>query len=304
MTVGADQTLAEDPGVPVIIMDADAPGANIVLDTADSDRLIVAGGGNDIIVSEGDSNVTVETGGGNDSITTGSGEDLVVITGDGDSTVSTGDGSDEIVITGEGSASVDTGTGNDVITLASDSGEATVDGGEGFDRVQIDDSRDNHSFTYENGVMVMNSTPTQIENVEVVQFQDGISVLAENSDNAAIARMYEVVFDREADLGGLEYWTERADAGDSLENITNAFVASEEFQNKFASDSNEEFLDKLYEGMADRDPDAGGMTYWLGEMDNGLSQADVAIRFAESTEAVQLMGIDGTQYVIDFDGGQ
>ena len=302
LTVGAGQTLTEDPGASVIIMDANAPDANIVLDTVDGDRMIVAGGGDDTITSEGDGNVSVETGGGNDSVTTGGGEDLVVITGDGDSTVSTGDGADEIVITGEGNASVDTGTGNDTITIASDSGEATIDGGEGFDEVHVDDSRGQHSFTYENGVMVLNSTPTQIENVEVVQFQDGISVLADNSTKAAVARLYEVLFDREADLDGLEYWTERADAGDSLENITNDFASSQEFQNNFASDSNEVFLGKLYEGMAGREADAEGLEYWLGEMDNGLSQADVAQHFAESQEAVQLMGIDGTQYVIDFSG--
>jgi Ca2+-binding RTX toxin-like protein len=303
LTVGAGQTLTEDPGAPVIIMDADAPGADLVLDTSGGDRLLVAGGGDDNIVSQGDGNVSVETGGGNDSISTGGGDDQVVITGDGDSTVSTGDGGDEIVITGAGSASVDTGTGNDTITLASDSGEATVDGGEGFDGAQLDDIRDNHNFTLVDGILTLNSAPTQLENVEVVKFQDGISVLAENSTNAAVTRLYEVMFDREADLDGLEYWINTANAGSSLGDIASYFASSQEYQDEFASDSNEVFLGKLYQGMAGREADAEGLAYWLGHMeDNGLSQAEVAKYFAESQEAVQLMGIDGTQYVIDLDG--
>jgi len=303
VTVGAGQTLTQDPGSPIIIMDADAPGANVVLDTSGGDRLIVAGGGNDVIESGGAGNVSVETGGGNDSISTGAGEDQIVITGTGDSTVSTGDGADEIVITGEGSSSIDAGSGNDVITLASDSGQATVSGGSGFDQAQIEDFRDNHSYSLVNGVLVMNSAPTQLENVEVVQFEDGISVLAENSTEAAIGRMYEVLFDREADLGGLEHWTGRAEAGESLVALANGFIASQEFQNKFASDSNEVFLGKLYQGMAGRAADAEGLAYWMNQMENnGLSKADVAMSFAESQEAVKLMGIDGTQYVIDLSG--
>jgi len=55
--------------------------------------------------------------------------------------------------------------------------------------------------------------------------------------------------------------------------------------------------------MAGRAADAEGLAYWMGQMENnGLSQADVAMYFAESQEAVKLMGIDGTQYVIDLSG--
>jgi len=302
LTVGAGQTLTGRQSTPVIIMDSDAPGANVELDTTGGDRLLVAGGGNDIITSQGDVNVSVETGGGDDSVSTGNGDDAIVVTGGGNSTVSTGDGDDAVEITGEGRITVDAGNGNDQITIASDTAQATVDGGNGFDRANMDDSRGNHHFTMVDGILTLNSSPTQLENVEVVQFQDGISVIAEDASTAEVARLYEVVFDREADLGGLEYWINKADSGESMSDIATGFVTSQEFHNEFGSVSNEDFLANLYQGMAGRDPDAEGLAYWLGQMeDKGLSQADVALQFAGSQEAIKLMGIDGSQYVIDVD---
>lgn len=301
VNVGAGVALTEDPGGEVIIMNANSPGASITLDTILGDRLLVAGGGDDVIEVVGNGNVTVETGGGNDSVTTGAGRDHIVITGGGNSTVSTGEGNDSVIITGDGNASVNTGAGNDRITLGSNQGTATVDGGAGFDRAGLDDSRGQHSFTFVDGVLTLNSAPTELSNVEVVEFNDGISIIADNATQAGTGSLYEVLFDREADLGGLEHWIDLNEAGASMNEITNGFVSSQEFQNAFAGDSNEVYVGKLYNNAFGREPDAEGLAYWLGEMENGMSQADVAVGFAQSQEAVQLMGIDGTQYIINVD---
>jgi Ca2+-binding RTX toxin-like protein len=300
LTVGSDQNLTDDPGTPVIIMDDDAPGANVTLDAGTGqDRILVAGGGNDNIQFTGDGNVTVETGGGNDTVETGSGNDTVVITGPGNSSVSTGDGDDTIVVNSEGEITVNGGDGNDTIVLSTDQGEVTVDGGDGFDQLVLNDSRGSHTFSLQDGVLVMNSTPTEISNVEAVQFDDGISVLADNATEAAVARMYEVMFDREADLGGLEYWLGRAEEGASSRDIANGMAASEEFSSKYSQLSNEDVLDSFYQNAFDREADAGGKAFWLDEMSDGLTEAQVAESFGYSQEAVELMGIDGTQYVIE-----
>lgn len=300
VTVSSDQQLTNDPGAPVIIMDAASAGAQVTLDTSTNNRVLVAGGGNDVITTTGSGNVTVETGGGNDNITTGSGQDFVTVTGSGSSTISTGDGVDQVVITGSGSVTVDAGDSNDLITLATDGGQATVDGGTGFDRAGLDDARGNHTFSTQGGVLVLNSTPTQLERVEVVQFNDGISVLADSASEASMARLYEVLFDREADLGGLEYWSGALDSGMSISEVASRFIDSQEFDDAYASVTNEAFLANLYQGMAGREADAGGLAYWLTQMeDNNMSKAEVALSFAYSAEAVELMGIDGNHYVID-----
>lgn len=300
--VSADTPLNGDPGGSVILMDPDSQGANLNMQ-ADTNRAVVAGGGDDNIVVTGAGNVTVETGGGNDSVQTGDGEDLVVVTGSGNSTVSTGNGDDTIKITGSGNATVIAGTGDDVIVIATDQGSATVSGGDGFDTVQLDDLRGQHIFTFENGILVLNSAPTQLDEIEIVQFNDGLSVIADTQTKADAARLYKVVFDREGDAEGLKYWLAQADAGSSIADIAKGFEGSLEFQNEFGGDSNAVFVNKLYDNMAGRAADQAGFDYWTQALDNGVSRSDVAIEFAASDEAIQLMGIDGINYVIDVGGG-
>lgn len=300
LTVGPDQTLTEDPGTPVIIMDADAPGANVTLNAGTGeDRVFVAGGGDDNIQITGDGNSTIETGGGNDSVTGGSGNDTVIITGPGNSSVSTGEGDDTIIVNSDGAITVNAGDGNDVIILSTDQGEITVDAGDGFNQLVLNDSRGNHTFTIQDGILVMNSAPTEISNVQAIEFQDGISVIAEDATEATVARMYEVMFDREADMGGLEYWFGRIEDGATSGEIAGGFAASEEFSARYGDLSNEEVLDSFYQNAFDREADAGGKAFWLDQMADGLTEALVAEQFAASEEAVQLMGIDGNQYVID-----
>lgn len=306
LTVGSGQSLSEDPGTPIIIMGEDA-SATVTLDTSTSDRVVVGGSSDDTITTTGDGNVTVETGGGNDSIATGAGEDQIIITGSGNSSVATGDGGDTITITGDGAPTIDAGDGNDVIVVGSDQGSATVDGGAGFDGANLDDSRSEHAITIEGGVVTLNSAPIQLDNVEVVQYNDGISILGDGHVESAAGRMYEVLFDREADLGGLEHWFGKADEGNSLEDIASGFLGSQEYSNWHdaqETNTNSDFLDHLYQSGLGREADAEGKEHWLNKMSEGMTHAEVLSSFASGEEAVQLMGIDGTQYVIDIDSGQ
>lgn len=243
--------------------------------------VIVGSSGDNSIFAESDRPVTVETGGGNDFIVTGSGADRIVATGVGNATVRAGDG-------------------NDTIVVASDAANVTVDGGDGFDKMVMEgQSRGALNFAVVDGVVVLDGRHV-IENVEVVEFEDGISVLADNVDKAVTARLYKVMFDREADLGGLEFWMDSIDGGLGRVDIANAFVFTEEFRSKFGEMTNEQFLAKLYLNMSDRAADADGQQFWLNQLENGqMTRGGVALHFAESAEAVEVMGIDGTQYVID-----
>jgi hypothetical protein len=305
LIVGPGQSLTFDPGTAIIIMDPNAGPAQVTLDTGDGqDRVFIGGGGDDNIQVTGDGNSTIETGGGNDTVTGGNGDDTVIITGSGSSSVATGEGDDTIIVTGDGTHTVNAGDGNDTIILGTDQGEITVDGGDGFDQIALDDSSGNHTFTIVDGILVMNSARTEITNVEAVQFQDGVSVIAENATEGAIARMYEVMFDRQADLGGLAYWFGRAEEGVSAGEIANGMASSQEFTNTYGDLSNADLLDSYYQNAFGRQADAGGKAYWLDQMSAGLTDAQVAESFATSQEAVQLMGIDGTQYVIDIFSSQ
>ena len=312
VNVSKDVAVTEDPGASVIIMSSEAAqGANVTLN-ADAPRTVVASNQADTIVFKGDAAVTVETGGGNDHIVTGNGGNLINVTGAGDSTVEAGTGNDKIVVTGEGKVQVSMAGGNNVVVLASDKAEVSVTGGTGFDQVQLQDDRANHSFAIVDGKVVMHSeNPVTMDKIQVVGFDmngdgqievgvDKVTVIADNHDKSIVAKMYEIVFDREGDLGGLEYWMGRVDQGDSLEHVVHSFINSTEFDATYADKTNEDFLKAMYQSLAGREPDAEGMAYWMNRLDSGdITRADVAWSFAESQEATQIMGIDGNQYVID-----
>ena len=312
INVSKDVAVTEDPGAPVIVMSSEATqGANVTL-KADAPRTVVASNQADHIVFEGDAAVTVETGGGNDSIVLGNGDNVVNVTGTGDSSVATGTGNDRVVVSGEGKVQVSMVGGNNVVVLASDKAEVSVTGGTGFDQVQLVDDRTNHSFEIVNGKVVMHSeSATTLDKVQVVGFDmngdgkievgtDKITVIADNHDKSIVAKMYEIVFDREGDMGGIEYWLGRVDQGDSLEHVVHSFINSTEFDATYASKSNEDFLKDMYVNLAGREPDADGLAYWMNRLESGdITRADVAWSFAESAEASQVMGIDGSNYVID-----
>lgn len=287
--VPSNVTLNIDPGAPIIIMNSSAPGANVRLDAFHSERVVVGSSNGDKIIFAGDRNVTVETGGGNDSIITASGADVVVVKGDGAVTVGTAAGDDVVRVdqTAEGSV--------------------TINAGDGFDRVEISGDRTSHTIDIQNGkVVVMNSDVTvETSGVEVIKYDDGhISVVANNETEAFIARLYEVVFDREADLSGLRWWFDNkaplVENGElTLKDIVKDFMHSSEYQYMYARTDNEAFLANLYDGMADRLPDDAGKAFWLNELDHDASRADVIYGFATSDEAIQVVGVDGSKYVID-----
>ncbi len=221
-----------------------------------------------------------------------------------------------LIFTGDGQVTVETGAGSDIITVAPGV-EATIDTGEGFDGVVITKSGGNVSFEIDaDGNLLVTGSSYTLAGVEVVQFTDSLSVIAQDEDQAIVARLYQILFDREPDMEGLEYWFDTlqdASFGDGtydMWDVTHAFMNSDEFAAKYADLTDEEYLTELYLGMTGRAPDAEGMSYWLdvlanpeemiagwtGDGDNAYVHVNYA--FAYSSEATEAMGLDGTQYIV------
>ncbi len=51
---------------------------------------------------------------------------------------------------------------------------------------------------------------------------------------------------------------------------------------------------RIYQAAFDRTPDAGGLKYWIGQMDNGMDLLEVAARFVDSNEFRSLYGTKPT----------
>ena len=100
-------------------------------------RVITHGYGGDYI-DAGTGNDTVYSGSGSDVISTAEGND-VIDSGSGNDTIYAGSGDDQIHIDGGTGGFIDAGSGNDTISISHYvSGYYTIDGGDGFESIDID----------------------------------------------------------------------------------------------------------------------------------------------------------------------
>jgi len=107
-----------------------------------------------------------------------------------------------------------------------------------------------------------------------------------------IGRLYLAVLDRVADLDGLNYWFSNIQNGLSINDIANSFVMSDEFSNTYGNvQSDEAFVQTLYNNVLFRDADTQGLSYWVNELQSGQSEADVVVSFSNSEEFISLTGV-------------
>lgn len=252
-------------GVNVQFNDGNAPGGG----NGQPDRVIVGTGGNDHFVLFGGLDNHVVLGPGNDTVVAGSGDDTIVA-GQGNSTIDGGAGRDLIKMGGQVS--------DYQVVVASNPASAEA----GLPQA----ARTAH-------VVVTNSqtgVTTDITGVQYVQLDGGDALIfADSTVEAGIATLYQTVFGRTGDAGGIEFWFDFAGAGASLRDIANEFAHTNEFRDKAASLSDTEFLNQLYLNTFNRTPDADGLAFWQTFL-AGHTRADVMTEFA----AIGAKVLDGT----------
>ena len=101
--------------------------------------------------------------------------------------------------------------------------------------------------------------------------------------SAFVSRMYTVVLGREAEEGGMAYWTgELVDLKMDGAGVAGGFITGQEFKNRGLS--KEQYLDVLYRTFFDREGDPDGINYWITQMNNGMSDEEVLSGFVNSRE--------------------
>lgn len=101
--------------------------------------------------------------------------------------------------------------------------------------------------------------------------------------SAFVSRMYTVVLGREAEEGGMAYWTgELVDLKMDGAGVAGGFITGQEFKNRGLS--KEQYLDVLYRTFFDREGDPDGINYWITQMNNGMSDEEVLSGFVNSQE--------------------
>ena len=145
------------------------------------------------------------------------------------------------------------------------------------------------------------ATPTdgadKLTNIQRIEFSD--TMIAFDSAPGQVAgeayRLYTAALGRVPDTGGLGFWISALDHGESLHDVSNAFVNSPEFHNNFYGDgSNAAFVTALYNNVLHRAPDPGGYNFWVNSLNQGADRASTLINFSESPENVaQTVGLVG-----------
>ena len=140
---------------------------------------------------------------------------------------------------------------------------------------------------YVNGTSLGSDT---LHNVERLQYLDGtLAIDTGAGENAGVAyRIYQAAFARTPDNGGLKFWIEQVDNGSSLYNVARSFIASDEFRSVYGENvTNTNFVAKMYQNVLGREGEAGGMNYWVGQLNSGSQdKAQVLAGFSESTENI------------------
>jgi len=192
-------------------------------------------------------------------------------------------------------------------TIVGNSADNVIAGGFGDDRLfgegggdiaVVDVAYEGAQIVFtDEGVEISSSEGVDsLQSIEAVRFSDGIlnllsgdlSVrLADEALVGRVASLYQAALDREPDTGGLNFWVDSYTNGFEMMTISQNFVDSIEFSERFSIDSNAEYLDTLYQNVLGRSGDEGGVAFWLSALDNGHSYAEVLLGFSDSLENQQ-----------------
>lgn len=100
-----------------------------------------------------------------------------------------------------------------------------------------------------------------------------------------IHRLYVALLGRVADDAGIAYWSALHQRGETMTSIARQIAISPEFAANFGTPDDRSFVALLYRHVFEREPDAGGLTYWLDVLADGrASRAHMIVLFVDSEE--------------------
>ncbi|MEN9867040.1 MAG: hypothetical protein RL748_2630, partial [Pseudomonadota bacterium] len=125
-----------------------------------------------------------------------------------------------------------------------------------------------------------------VQNVERIEFQDKGIALPGDTHAAQVYRVYQAAFNRTPDQDGLGFWIKQIDKGVQLTDIASGFIQSGEFKALYgAAPANPDLVNKFYQNVLHRAPDAGGLNFWVDALNSHRATPEqVLAQFAESPE--------------------
>lgn len=191
------------------------------------------------------------------------------------------------------------GDGNDILIgnaldnlLMAGRGNNTLDGGGGIDTAQLIGSRSMYDVVQNSqGDYHILSTSLSgggldvLTNIENLRFGTIELVMKSALDQTeTVASLYEAMFDRGADAGGLRFWTDSVLGGMNSE-LSVATFFTQAPEDSVAQLTNAQFITRMYEYGLDRAPDQAGYTYWLNLLNTQqATRGEILLSFVDSTE--------------------
>jgi hypothetical protein len=138
---------------------------------------------------------------------------------------------------------------------------------------------------------ILRMTPSQAQ-VAALATLPNVAALDATLLNAAavsvdpIVRLYQAVFGRVPDSGGLNYWVGVFAAGTTLQDIASHFAASDEFLSQYAGLTNSEIVGRMYQNVLQRAGEPEGVAFWTNFLNNGGTLAQLVLEFSQSPEFI------------------
>ena len=200
------------------------------------------------------------------------------------------------------------GTGVD--TFEPGIGSNTITGGNAEDSIAFSGNASQYSIAAVGSGPAYTVTATStgqtsvnhVSNVEFVQFADRMVFVCTPAE-AQIALLYQGALGRTPDVPGLVGWQNAfateplsAQGADNftslagtpvsgLPDLAYGFTTSTEFQQKYGSLTNAQYVTQLYANVLDRAPDTAGLDGWVNALAAGHTREWVLVGFVESPEA-------------------
>jgi hypothetical protein len=103
-----------------------------------------------------------------------------------------------------------------------------------------------------------------------------------------IRGFYVDTLGREPDAAGYQYWINRARNGMPIADIGSFFYGSDEYFQTIGHSDYNVWIGDLYQKLMTRAGDPGGVAFWVGRLNSGMSRPAVSHWFYQSPEKLGL----------------
>jgi len=296
-TVANNATISGAAGVEVLFVTTSPNAVTNVTLTGDTPVVFFQGAGG-VNATVGTATPNTADAGSSQAVVAGVDIERVIVGTAGADTITIVDGKNTQVIVGDKDTVV-AGTGQLVVNATQGTSKVT---GNDETVIVVAGVEDDFTIITNNGQSKITNTKTNVSveftDVDFVKL-DGTDALifADNADQAVVAHIYQALLGRTADAGGLDFWFDRADDGAALTSIAMGFMDAAEYTGE--TQTNAQFIDSLYDGLLDRDGDAAGTAFWVGQLTNGMSRAAVTVNFVEAVMSGVETEIVGSVTIVD-----